>query len=73
MSLSISIVSPQTLPDLLGAESWDGMRAYKVTKLIQTHYAYALKETLNECEGESVAVSPGQLLETSTLECWTQG
>jgi hypothetical protein len=53
-------VTPNALPKLLGPDSWDGMRAYKITKLIQTHYAFALKELCSDKNVTSIALSPGQ-------------
>jgi hypothetical protein len=57
-------VSPDTLSDLLGPATWDAMRAYKVTKLIQTHAAFALREMFPDSQLESIAVSPGESVTT---------
>jgi hypothetical protein len=57
-------VSPDAISDLLGPEAWDGMRAYKVTKLIQTHAAFALREMFPDSQLESIAVSPGEFVTT---------
>jgi hypothetical protein len=59
-SASTLSVSPDTIFDLLGSATWDGMRAYKITKLIQTHAAFALRELFPDSQLESIAVSPGE-------------
>ncbi|KAH8081792.1 hypothetical protein HD553DRAFT_73968 [Filobasidium floriforme] len=67
------IVSPDTISDLLGPAAWDGMRAYKITKLIQTHAAFALREMFPDSQLESIAVSPGEFLTTDIARGRSRG
>lgn len=51
-------VAPDDLHYFMDPSSWNGMRMYKATKLIQTQFAFGLPSSV-DCNVESVAVSPG--------------
>ncbi|KAJ9092388.1 hypothetical protein QFC21_006890 [Naganishia friedmannii] len=59
-----SAVTPQSVQKLTSSAGWKGMQTYKLTKLIQTIWLYALQR---EYEGriDCIAVSPGFIPSTS--------
>ncbi|KAF8344026.1 uncharacterized protein EI90DRAFT_3027973 [Cantharellus anzutake] len=71
-----TVVAPSTIEDLLSGGKWEGRNAYGLSKLVQMHLFFILKDEINRrwpSEGNKpsvVAISPGFVPETKLAREW---